>query len=214
MPLYRHYKGPFYKSIGVAKHSETLEEFMVYETLYESPGGRLWIRPKEMFEGRVEIDGASKARFAHYRPEIMRIDHATEDDLKAIAPLAHRIFESREKELIETYRKHSRFFLLTAKIDGRTVGFKAGYELDRSKFYSWLGGVDPEFRRFGIATRLMEEQHAWAKNNGYKSIVTKTKNKFRNMLRLNLSHGFEISGFETSTRTGAMKIVLRKTLGD
>lgn len=214
MALYRHYKGPFYKTLGVAKHSETQEEFMVYETLYDSPGGRLWVRPRAMFEGHLELDGKSTLRFAPFRPEILQIDHAKAEDLKCLAPLAHKLFKWHEKELMNTFENHSRFFLLTAKIDGNLVGFKVGYELDRSKFHSWLGGVDPDYRRFGVATLLMEEQHAWAKASGYRFIQTKTKNEFRNMLRLNLKHGFEISGLETSASNGEMKIVLRKKLTD
>ena len=46
---YRHYKNKMYKLIGVARHSETMEELVIYETLYENPRGKLWVRPKGMF---------------------------------------------------------------------------------------------------------------------------------------------------------------------
>ena len=49
--------------LGVAKHSETLEEFVVYEALYDNPEGKLWIRPKEMFLETVERDGKVTPRF-------------------------------------------------------------------------------------------------------------------------------------------------------
>ena len=59
--LYRHYKGKRYRVIGVAKHSETLEELVVYEALY---GNRqLWIRPKAMFMETVEWQGEPRPRF-------------------------------------------------------------------------------------------------------------------------------------------------------
>lgn len=46
--LYRHYKGKYYEVIGVAKHSETGEEVVVYRPLYGERG--LWVRPLAMFD--------------------------------------------------------------------------------------------------------------------------------------------------------------------
>jgi len=60
---YQHYKGKEYKVLGVAKHSETLEEFVVYEALYDNPESKLWVRPKKMFEEDVEVDGKKISRF-------------------------------------------------------------------------------------------------------------------------------------------------------
>lgn len=60
---YQHYKGKFYKVLGLAHHSETLEELIVYECLYPNKLGRLWVRPKKMFLGEVEIDGEKRPRF-------------------------------------------------------------------------------------------------------------------------------------------------------
>lgn len=47
--IYEHYKGKRYKVIGVAKHSETLEDLGVYEPLYESSLAKMWVRPISMF---------------------------------------------------------------------------------------------------------------------------------------------------------------------
>ncbi|MCX6746204.1 MAG: DUF1653 domain-containing protein [Candidatus Parcubacteria bacterium] len=58
---YRHYKGKEYQVIGVAKHSETLEEFVVYKQLYGN--GSLWVRPVKMFLEKVEINGEKVPRF-------------------------------------------------------------------------------------------------------------------------------------------------------
>lgn len=63
LPLgtYRHYKGNKYEVIGVAKHSETLEEMVVYRALY---GEReLWVRPLKMFNEEVEVNGKKVPRF-------------------------------------------------------------------------------------------------------------------------------------------------------
>ena len=62
---YRHYKGNEYQVIGVAKHSETLEELVVYETLYDNPRGKLWVRPKAMFLEEVEVAGKRMKRFEY-----------------------------------------------------------------------------------------------------------------------------------------------------
>jgi len=65
--IYKHYKGKDYKVIGIGRHSETLEEFVVYEALYDSEefgNNAIWIRPKEMFEETVEIDKKIIPRFS------------------------------------------------------------------------------------------------------------------------------------------------------
>lgn len=58
---YRHYKGNEYEVIGIAKHSETLEELVVYRALYGE--GQLWVRPLRMFLEMVEVDGKFVPRF-------------------------------------------------------------------------------------------------------------------------------------------------------
>lgn len=60
---YRHYKGNDYTVLGVARHSETLEEFVVYRQEYGDCG--LWIRPAAMFSETVISDGESVARFRY-----------------------------------------------------------------------------------------------------------------------------------------------------
>lgn len=63
---YQHYKGNLYEVIGFARHSETLEEMVVYKALYSSPefGDEvLWVRPKKMFFENVIVDGLEIPRF-------------------------------------------------------------------------------------------------------------------------------------------------------
>lgn len=61
--IYKHYKGKLYRVISVAKHSETLEDLVVYEALYENTTSRLWVRPLTMFSENVAIDGKKIPRF-------------------------------------------------------------------------------------------------------------------------------------------------------
>ena len=60
---YRHFKGNEYRVIGFAKHSETLEEMVVYEELYGDHG--LWVRPADQFFEIVDINGVLQPRFAY-----------------------------------------------------------------------------------------------------------------------------------------------------
>ncbi|MCA9355583.1 DUF1653 domain-containing protein [Candidatus Kaiserbacteria bacterium] len=65
---YRHYKGMEYEVIGVAKHSETLEDLVVYRALYDSENfgpNSLWVRPRDMFCEKVIVDGVEKPRFEY-----------------------------------------------------------------------------------------------------------------------------------------------------
>lgn len=58
---YRHFKGGEYEVLGVARHSEGLEDMVVYRPLYDDTG--LWVRPLSMFTEHVERDGKTVARF-------------------------------------------------------------------------------------------------------------------------------------------------------
>ncbi|HJV65630.1 MAG TPA: DUF1653 domain-containing protein [Geomonas sp.] len=59
---YRHYKGNYYEVIGIARHSETEEEMVVYRKLYGDHS--LWVRPLAMFLEEIEINGRLLPRFA------------------------------------------------------------------------------------------------------------------------------------------------------
>jgi hypothetical protein len=59
---YRHYKGNDYEVIGIARHSETEEELVVYRKLYGD--GSLWVRPSDMFMENVTVDGWQVPRFS------------------------------------------------------------------------------------------------------------------------------------------------------
>ncbi|MGB7605117.1 MAG: DUF1653 domain-containing protein [Lutisporaceae bacterium] len=58
---YRHFKGNEYLVLYIAKHSETLEELVVYQALYGERG--IWVRPLDMFLEQVEVDGKKVHRF-------------------------------------------------------------------------------------------------------------------------------------------------------
>jgi hypothetical protein len=59
--IYRHFKGGRYEVIGIARHSETEEELVVYRALYGD--GALWVRPLSMWNERVSYQGKTVFRF-------------------------------------------------------------------------------------------------------------------------------------------------------
>lgn len=60
---YRHFKGKEYELVAIAKHSETLEEMVVYRALYGEHD--LWVRPASMWEEEVEYNGERVKRFTY-----------------------------------------------------------------------------------------------------------------------------------------------------
>jgi hypothetical protein len=64
--LYQHYKGKYYAVLGECRHSETVEELVIYMALYESEKfghNSIWVRPKKMFLENVTVDGKEVPRF-------------------------------------------------------------------------------------------------------------------------------------------------------
>lgn len=60
---YKHFKGGEYEVIGVARHSETGEELVLYRALYGDK--EMWVRPLAMFLERIEIEGKNVPRFEY-----------------------------------------------------------------------------------------------------------------------------------------------------
>jgi len=61
--IYKHYKGNLYQVIGIARHSESLEEFVVYKATYQKEGENLWVRPRVMFEETLVFNNKEVKRF-------------------------------------------------------------------------------------------------------------------------------------------------------
>jgi len=65
--VYKHYKGNEYLVLGIANHSETLEKMVVYQALYGEY--KIWVRPIEMWNEEVEVNGIKVPRFKFIREE-------------------------------------------------------------------------------------------------------------------------------------------------
>jgi hypothetical protein len=64
--IYQHYKGNLYQLLDRCRHSETLEELVLYKALYGDFG--LWVRPSSMFFENIILDGKSIPRFKFLKP--------------------------------------------------------------------------------------------------------------------------------------------------
>ncbi|MEQ1724088.1 MAG: GNAT family N-acetyltransferase [Pseudobdellovibrio sp.] len=211
--FYKHYKNKPYKYIGVVRHSETLEEMALYETLYENNHGKLWVRPKDMFFENVNINGAEQPRFAKINFEFKKTTTLEDTVLKQVADVYQTAF-GKPMDLVKVksvIQAHTKFFSILVYEGSKLVGFKLGYVRDQVQFYSWLGGVLPEYRGLGLASELMRQQHAWCVEQKFNKIRTHTTNKFPEMISLNLKHGFEIVGTFTS-KDRPLKLILEKVL--
>ncbi len=126
------------------------------------------------------------------------------------------------KEIDEFYNPHDEteyrkrldnvpHLILVAYLEGKAVGFKVGYERE-GYFYSWMGAVLKQARRKGVAMALAKEQESWAKQQGYRSITFKTRNRLKAMLLFALRNGFNIISVEEREDIGENRILLRKDL--
>ncbi|WP_230980828.1 GNAT family N-acetyltransferase [Rossellomorea arthrocnemi] len=130
--------------------------------------------------------------------------------VNGMVTLHQSVFESSE-DLITKMANKPEVLIDIAMDDSRVIGYKIGYELANNTFYSWLGGVDPEYRKQGIAAELMKRQHQTLKEIGYTVVQTKTMNKWRSMLILNIKNGFDVINTYTNEK-GIHKIILEKKL--
>lgn len=111
----------------------------------------------------------------------------------------------------EKLQNKSNLLATVAIENGRVAGFKLGYEQPDGVFYSWLGGVHPDFQRQGIAAKCMIAQHEWCLQKGYPRVRTYGRNEKKAMLLVNLKAGFDIVSTFVDEK-GRHKIVFEKVL--
>jgi len=123
--------------------------------------------------------------------------HVKENRLEDAFKISTKIPEFDDPYPFDEYQRRLKVkhLILTAEIQEKPVGFKIGYERnDNGSFYSWMGGVLPEFRKEGVAERLADYQEKWAQENGYYFITLKTRKKYKAMIGFSLKRGFRFSG--------------------
>lgn len=210
---FKHYKNKPYRYVGEAKHSEELKDYVIYECLYPNELATLWIRPKDMFFEVNEFQGKQTPRFSQVPFEIKNFSTITAEVRQDILKLCKEVFtEFDEDKFYKRFTTQKNATVFCFYYEQELVGFKAGYELDETKYYSWLGAVSTKHRKLGVAQALMQEQHAWAKAQGYALMQTKSDNRHKAMMSLNLKVGFDIVGTEQTTLSPVLKILFEKKL--
>lgn len=112
------------------------------------------------------------------------------DRVGVIRRLNEAIFD--DAHVINTFARDG-LLMLVAHVDGRPAGFKVGYALDDTGFYSAKGGVHPRFRRRGLARRLLHVMMDVARERGFERFVYDTfPNKHPGMTVLGLDEGFRV----------------------
>lgn len=144
---------------------------------------------------------------------IDKISELTSPLLQDLYDLELEVFEKPiSKDIITSKLKGKTMLALIARQNGKAIGYKVGFEHSTEIFYSWIGGVVPESRRQGVASLLMDEQHKHLKGLGYKYVRTSTKNKYREMLLLNIKSGFDVTGVQKKLNEADHSIILEKEL--
>lgn len=131
--------------------------------------------------------------------------------LQGIQEAYAEIFGGDVRQFEQELKAKRRLITFTAEEDRQIVGFKIGYDRKLNHFYSWIGGVLPSHRGSGIASELMRRQNGWCSQNKYLTIRTQTKNKWKDMLILNLRHGYNVIGTYVNGQ-GDTKSMLEKRI--
>ena len=114
--VYRHYKGNQYEVIGFAKHSETLEDMVIYKALYGEGG--IWVRPLSMWGELVEIDGKAIRRFEYVDD---KAETAKQDELNEALRSIESTLNKCEKALTKLREGTSQHTLTARRIEAFRV---------------------------------------------------------------------------------------------
>lgn len=141
----------------------------------------------------------------------VKIEHGTIDEAIAIEQRIPEFEKPYDKSEYERRLTGANPLILVARVDDSLAGYKAGYDRYRDgSFYSWVGGVLPEYRGLKIASALADEQEEWATAQGYERVVLKTRPTFENMIAFSQKRGFVVINVDT-TEHGEF-LVLEKRL--
>ncbi len=133
-------------------------------------------------------------------------------DMALIQKLEFMVFANHRvtKSKFDYVRANSPLLLVATHLED-IIGFKLGYIIpDTTTFFSWLGGVHPDYRRRGIAESLLKQQEASIKEKGMDTIYFTTYDKFPAMIQLGKKHHYEL--VKTEQDDGEIKYWYEKQL--
>lgn len=130
--------------------------------------------------------------------------------LDEVTLLARAVFKEPSLDLAWRLSVMPHATAVLARSQGRLVGFKLGYAMTESKYYSWLGGVQLSVRGSGVARQLMRHQHRWLREMGCAQVETATDQGNVTMARVNLQEGFTVSG--SRSMPGRLQVLYLKLL--
>lgn len=142
----------------------------------------------------------------------IKIETATISDILTIDAQIPEFDGRNTPDKVEARLHGKKALILAASEGGQLVGFKVGYELSKSIFYSWIGGVIPQMRKQSIADQLRIYQENWAYQQGYRFIQVKSMNRYPAMLQFLISRGYQVVGYENSDTLTEDKVVFQKAL--
>ncbi|MCL2915110.1 GNAT family N-acetyltransferase [Shewanella corallii] len=150
-----------------------------------------------------------------YASHIEHIELCSDEHLNTLTGLIEALpeFDSRhDLDALVSRLQGQPHLALLSFVEGELAGFKLGYALDDTTFYSWLGGVLPEFRNLGLAKSMLVAQESWAKTKGYQSMEVKTMNCYAPMLTMLVSNGYQVTALAANDDIKLNKMTLRKSL--
>ncbi len=128
-----------------------------------------------------------------------------------LAALAQRAFGSFDADDIQwRLSVMPEISVFLAAIEGKAIGFKAGYAATPRRYYSWLGGVDPDFRGHGVAAALMYAQHQWLTSTRYLLVETHVRQSNAAMIQVNLKAGLSVTGM--FMKSGEPNLIMQREI--
>jgi len=179
--FYRHYKNKPYKFLGLVRHSETLEEMALYKTLYVNDLGSMWVRPKEMFFGDLQVNGVSTKRFA-----------PIEFDIEQLESLDGKVAGQLETVFPE-FRNSSADFGQVIFEGEKSVGIIAGSLLPQDTFQIQIFSVVTEYRSLGLGSLLLDYQLQWCQQKEIEQVTAIVPNEDSPASRLFFKNKFKVS---------------------
>jgi molecular chaperone GrpE len=155
--IYRHYKGGEYIFLSEATHSENKEQLIIYRDVNNE--NKIWVRPKKMFLGEVELKGKKKLRFEFLREEDVESDN--QKYLRALADYQNLLKQTaKDKEEFIKYAVEDFLHDILPVYDHLKLSIK-GLKEEESK-NAWVEGVKHVLKQFKevLAARGIEEIRA------------------------------------------------------